>query len=105
MQHVRIATYRQTAGTFDGLCDIIQAPGGLADVFRASPGFVAYTFATLGDGTNCSISVWTSAEAADAAMAAASTWTTANIADLGYLVEARTGRLGFVVGELAAVLA
>jgi hypothetical protein len=103
MEHIRIATYQQTAGTFDDLCAIIQAPGGLADVFRASPGFVAYTFARLGDGTNCSISVWTSAEAADAAMAAAGTWTAANIDDLGYLVEDRTGRLGFVVGDLAAV--
>lgn len=103
MEHVRIATYQQTAGTFDDLCAVIQAPGGLADVFRASPGFIAYTFADLGDGTNCSISVWASAEAADAAKAAAGTWTAANIADLGYLVEDRTGRLGFVVGELAPV--
>jgi hypothetical protein len=103
MQHVRIATYQQTAGTFADLCQTIQAPGGLADVFRASPGFVAYTFADLGNGTNCSISVWTSAEAADAAMAAAGTWTAANIADLGYLVEDRTGRLGFIVGDLAPV--
>jgi hypothetical protein len=103
MQHVRIATYQQTAGTFDELCRIIQAPGGLADVFRATPGFVAYTFADLGDGTNCSISVWTSAEAADAAMAASRTWTAANIADLGHLTEDRTGRLGFVVGDLAPV--
>jgi hypothetical protein len=103
MEHVRIATYKQTAGTFEDLCGIIQAPGGLADVFRASPGFVAYTFANLGDGTNCSISVWNAAEAADAAMAAAGTWTAANIADLGHLVDDRTGRLGFVVGELAPV--
>lgn len=103
MQHVRIATYRQTAGTFDDLCAVIQAPGGLADVFRASPGFVAYTFAHLGDGTNCSISVWASAESAEAAMAAAGTWTAANIAELGYLVEDKTGQLGFVVGELASV--
>ena len=103
MQHVRIATYKQTAGTFDDLCAVIRAPGGLADVFRASPGFVAYTFANLGDGTNCSISVWTSPESADAAMAAAGTWTAANIADLGYLMEDRTGPLGFVVGELASV--
>jgi hypothetical protein len=103
MEHIRIATYKQTAGTFEALCAVIQAPGGLADVFRASLGFVAYTFANLGDGNNCSISVWTSAEAADAAMAAAGTWTAANIADLGYLVEDRTGRLGFVMGELGAV--
>lgn len=103
MQHVRIATYKQTAGTFDDLCQVIKVPGGLADVFRASPGFVAYTFADLGDGTNCSISIWTSVEAADAAVAAARTWTAANIADLGHLVEDRTGRLGFVVGELGAV--
>ena len=103
MQHVRIATYKQTAGTFEDLCAIIQAPGGLADVFRASPGFVAYTFADLGDGTNCSISVWTSAQAADLAMAAAGTWTAANIAHLGYLVDDRTGQLGFIVGELAPV--
>lgn len=103
MEHVRIATYQQTAGTFDDLCAVIQAPGGLADVFRASPGFVAYTFASLGEGRTCSISVWTSAEAADAAMAAAGTWTAANIAELGYLIDARTGRLGFVVGELATI--
>jgi hypothetical protein len=73
MQHVRIATYKQTAGTFEELSRMIQAPGGLADVFRATPGFVAYTFADLGDGTNCSISVWGSAESADAATAAART--------------------------------
>lgn len=103
MQHIRIATYKQTAGTFDELSRLIQAPGGLADVFRATPGFVAYTFADLGDGTNCSISIWASAEAAEAAMAAARTWTAANIADLGHLVDDRTGRLGFVVGDLASV--
>ncbi|HET7830852.1 MAG TPA: hypothetical protein VFL03_14920 [Candidatus Limnocylindrales bacterium] len=103
MQHVRIATYQQTAGTFEELSHLIQAPGGLADVFRATPGFIAYTFADLGDGTNCSISVWASAEAADTATAAARTWTAANIAGFGHLVEDRTGRLGFVVGELGAV--
>ena len=103
MEHIRIATYQQTDGTFEDLCAVIQAPGGLADVFRASPGFVAYTFADLGDGTNCSISVWTSAEAADAAVAAARTWTAANIANLGHLVQDQTGRLGFIVGELGAV--
>jgi len=105
MQHVRIATYKQTAGTFEELTRLIQAPGGLADVFRATPGFVAYTFADLGDGTNCSISVWASAEAAEAAAAAARTWTAANIAGLGHLVEDRTGRLGFIVGDLASVRA
>ena len=103
MQHVRIATYEQTAGTFEELSRLLQAPGGLADVFRATPGFIAYTFADLGDGTNCSISVWASAEAAETATAAARTWTAANIAGLGHLVEDRTGRLGFVVGELGAV--
>ena len=103
MQHVRIATYEQTAGTFEELSRLIQAPGGLADVFRATPGFIAYTFADLGNGTNCSISVWASAEAADTAKAAARTWTAANIAGRGHLVEDRTGRLGFVVGELGAV--
>lgn len=103
MQHIRIATYKQTAGTFDELSRLIQAPGGLADVFRATPGFVAYTFADLGDGTNCSISIWASAKAAEAAMAAARTWTAANIADQGHLVDDRTGRLAFVVGDLASV--
>jgi hypothetical protein len=103
MQHVRIATYKQTGGTFEELARLIQAPGGVADVFRATPGFVAYTFADLGDGTNCSISVWASAEAAEAATAAARTWTAANTADLGHLVDDRTGRLAFIVGALASV--
>jgi hypothetical protein len=105
MQHIRIATYKQTAGTFEDICRLLQAPGGLADVFRASPGFLAYTFADLGDGTNCSISIWTSTEAADTATAAARTWVAANAAELGHLTEDRTGRLGFVVGELTAVAA
>ena len=105
MQHVRIATYQQTRGSFEELCGLIEGPGGLADVFRASPGFVAYTFARLDDGTNCSISVWTSAEAADQATAAASTWVAANIADMGRLTSDRTGYLGFVLGELAPAMA
>lgn len=105
MQHVRIATYQQTTGSFEELCGLIEGPGGLADVFRASPGFVAYTFARLDDGSNCSISVWTSPEAAEAATAAARTWVAANIADMGRLTGDRTGHLGFVIGELAPAIA
>ena len=63
------------------------------------------TFADLGDGTNASISIWMSTEAAESSMAAARTWVAANAADLGRLTEDRIGRLGFVVGELAAVAA
>ena len=105
MQHVRIAMYQQTSGSFEELCGLIEGPGGLADVFRASPGFIAYTFARLDDGANCSISVWTSEEAAEAATTAARTWVAANIADMGRLTADHTGHLGFVVGELAPVLA
>jgi hypothetical protein len=105
MPYLRIATYRQTAGTFDDVCQIVLATGGLADVFRASPGFLSYAFADLGDGTNCSISTWTTAEAADAATVAARTWVAANIADLGQLIDDRTGRIGIVMGELAAATA
>jgi hypothetical protein len=105
MPHLRIATYRQTAGTFDELSQLLQAPGGLADVFRASPGFVSYAFADLGDGINCSVSTWSTAEAADAATAAARTWVAANIADLGQLIDDRTGRVGFAIGELTAATA
>lgn len=105
MQYVRIATYRQTAGTFDELSDRLQAPGGLADVFRASPGFLSYAFADLGDGTNCSVSTWSSGEAADAATSAARTWVAVNIAHLGNLVEDRTGRIGFAIGNLVSTAA
>ena len=105
MQHIRIATYRQTAGTFESLCRTLQAPGGMVDVFRALPGFISYAFADLGDGTNCSVTTWTTVEAADAAVAAARTWTAANIAELGHLVDDRTGRVGIAIGELAAVTA
>ena len=105
MPHLRIATYRQTAGTFDEVCQIVLAPGGLADVFRASPGFLSYAFADLGDGINCSVSTWTTAEAADVATAAARTWVAANIADFGQLIENRTGRIGIAIGELAGAAA
>ena len=105
MQHLRIATYRQTAGTFEELSDLLQAPGGLADVFRATPGFLAYAFADLDDGTNCSISTWSTAAAADAATAAAATWVAANIAELGHLIDDRTGRIGFTIGELVPTAA
>lgn len=102
MQYLRIATYRQTAGTFEEVSRLLRAPGGLADVFRASPGFVSYAFADLGDGTNVSISMWSTAEAADGATAAARTWVAANIAELGTLIDDRSGPVGFAIGEFAA---
>jgi hypothetical protein len=103
MQHVRIATYKQTAGTFEELSRMIQAPGGLADVFRATPGFVAYTSPTSATGRTAPSASGDRPRRRTRPRRIPRTWTAANIADLGHLVDDRTGRLGFVVGELGPV--
>ena len=94
MQHVRIAKYRVTGGTFDEVAD--AAKGGMLPVFREQPGFISYGVADCGDSTLLSISNWETHDEAEAAASAARDWVAANLADRIELVENHTGDYAFL---------
>src|SRR5438128_468280 len=56
MQHLRLANYKITKGTFPEIVD--AAKGGMLGTFKAQPGFVRYGLADTGEGTCVSISLW-----------------------------------------------
>src|SRR5262245_24040605 len=87
--HGRMATYRFTGDAHE-LAQ--RAEEGMLPIFRAQPGFKAYSLATSGDEL-VSFSVWDSAEQAEAANAAAAGWIAENMADSIELVEAKIGEI------------
>ena len=98
MQHVRIAFYDLTKGTFHELVSIVRQPGGMLDAFRHSPGFVSYGVADTGGGTLASISIWDTRTDAEAAVEVARQWVATNVADRVTLSANRVGDLAFLEG-------
>lgn len=99
MQHLRVGIYMLTGGTPDDVIKSVRSKGGMLEVFREQPGFVAYGIATTDDDYLISLSIWESAEQADAATAVAAEWVEEHIeqrvelqndyiADLDFLVQA-----------------
>jgi heme-degrading monooxygenase HmoA len=74
--HARIAKY-----SFSGDASEIarRAEEGMLPIFKAQPGFKAYTIVEAGDEV-FSFSAWESADAADAANEAAAQWVADNLA-------------------------
>lgn len=101
MQHVRIATYSITKGTFPELAE--TAKSGMLPKFQAQPGFVRYGLADLGDKTCMSISVWETRTQAEAAAPVAATWVGENLADRVELKTNSVGDLAFFTGVPATV--
>jgi hypothetical protein len=101
MQHVRIATYGITNGTFQELAE--TAKSGMLPKFQGEPGFVRYGLADLGDKTCMSISVWETRAQAEAAAPVAATWVGENLADRIELRTNAVGDLAFFKGVPATV--
>jgi len=72
--HLRVGIYMLTEGTHEDATEIAQAPGGILEVFRKQPGFVAYGVGRTDDDFVISLSIWESAEQAQAATATAAGW-------------------------------
>jgi hypothetical protein len=89
--HTRIARYR-----FSGDAHELgrRAEEGLLPIFRAQPGFQAYTVIDS-DGEIFSFSSWDSAEQAEEANKAAASWVAENMADDIDLIDARVGEILF----------
>jgi hypothetical protein len=84
-----MATYRYSGDAHE-LAQ--RAEEGMLPIFRAQPGFKAYSLATAGDEI-ISLSVWDSAEQAEAANAAAAGWVAENMADSIELIDAKVGEV------------
>jgi heme-degrading monooxygenase HmoA len=94
MQHVRVATYTVTKGTFQEVADAAEA--GMLPTFRAQPGFVSYGVADLGDEALLSISIWQTRQAAEQATSAAAEWVKENLSERIELVSSQVGDLAFL---------
>ncbi len=81
MDHVRIAVYDVIRGTAEEAIEITHAPGGMADIFKAQPGFQAYSIIEVDPVTTVSLSFWATHEEADHAVAEAADWVQSNLAD------------------------
>jgi hypothetical protein len=96
MQHLRMATYEITKGTFQELAD--TAKSGMLRKFQDQPGFVSYGLADLGDKKALSISMWETREQAQTATPVAASWVKENIADRVLLKSDSVGDLAFFQG-------
>ena len=81
MDHVRIAVYEIIRGTAKEAVEITHAPAGMADIFKAQPGFEGYSIIEVDPVTTVSLSFWATHEQAEHAIAEAAEWVQSNLAD------------------------
>jgi hypothetical protein len=93
MQHVRVATYKITKGTFQELADTART--GMLKTFEHSPGFIRYGVADIGDSNLMSLSLWKTHAEAEASAPVAASWVRDNVADRVELKSNYVGDLAF----------
>jgi hypothetical protein len=101
--HARVAFYRLRTGTFEQVVQIVEAPGGLLEIFRGRPGFQSYELIEAPAGL-ISVSHWESSAQADAATRAAAAWVAEHIADRVKLQQSNIGEV-VLSSSLAAAAA
>ena len=99
--HVRVAFYRVRSGTSDAVALAVEAPGGLLEIFRASPGFRSYELIEAPAGL-FSVSHWETSRQADDATRAAARWVAEHIDDLVKLQQSDIGELVVSATAVAA---
>jgi hypothetical protein len=72
----------------------------MLDVFKASPGFIAYGLAHANDGTFVSLSVWDTRAEAESGAPTAAAWIRYNVADRITLTCNKVADLSFLAGGL-----
>lgn len=93
MQHLRMATYEISKGTFQEIAE--TAKMGMLPKFQEQPGFISYGVADLGDKKMVSISMWQTREQAQAANPVAASWVKENLSDRLVLKNDSVGDLAF----------
>ncbi len=101
MQHLRLADYKITKGTFSETAQ--TAREGMLETFKAQPGFIRYGLADTGEGRCLSISLWESHAQAETAAPVAATWIREHVADRIELRSNQVGDLAFFEGVPATV--
>ena len=101
MEHVRIATYEITKGTFQEVAD--TAKTGMLRKFQDQPGFIRYGVADLGDKRCLSISLWETRDQAQATTPVAASWVKDNVSDRITLTSNSVGDFAFFQGVPATV--
>ena len=101
MEHLRVATYKITKGSFQEIAD--TAKRGMLKTFQAKPGFIRYGVADLGDSTCLSISLWKTHADAEASVPVAASWVRENLSDRVELKSTYVGDLAFFEPVLASV--
>jgi heme-degrading monooxygenase HmoA len=101
MQHLRLATYEITKGTFQEVSEV--AKNGMLRKFREQPGFIRYGLADMGDKTCVSFSLWDTRKDADAAVPVAAAWARENLSDQVELRSNQIGDIAFFEGVPATV--
>lgn len=101
MEHIRIATYDITSGTFDEVAS--KAKTGMLRKFEDQPGFLRYGLADMGDKKCLSISLWSTHKEADAAVPVAAAWVREHLSDRVTLRSTEIGDLAFFEGTPAKV--
>ncbi len=101
MEHVRVATYEITQGTFEDVAQ--KAKMGMLRRFEEMPGFIRYGLADLGSKKCLSISLWGTRKDADAAVPVAAEWVRENLGDRVVLKSTDIGDLAFFEGTRAIV--
>jgi len=90
--HARVAFYLLRSGTFGEVVRMVEAPGGLLEIFRGSPGFRSYELIEAPRGL-VSVSHWESSAQANQATRAAAVWVAENVDDRIKLVQSDTGEV------------
>jgi heme-degrading monooxygenase HmoA len=90
--HARVAFYKLRSGTSHEVVRIVEAPGGLVEIFRGSPGFQSYELIETPTGL-VSLSRWESSAQADDATRAAAAWVAEHIDDQVKLQRSDTGEV------------
>ena len=78
--HARVAFYRLRFGSFEQVIRLVEAPGGLVEIFRGSPGFQSYELIEAPAGL-ISVSHWESSAQAERATRAAAAWVAEHVGD------------------------
>jgi hypothetical protein len=101
MQHLRVATYAITKGTFQEVAE--SAKTGMLRKFQDQPGFISYGVADVGENTCLSISLWETHDQAEAASPVAASWVRENLSDRITLRSNYVGDLAFFQPERVTV--
>jgi hypothetical protein len=100
-QHLRVATYEITKGTFQEVADTSKT--GMLRKFQEQPGFIRFGVADCGDKTWMSISLWETHDQAKAASPVADSWVKENLSDRVALRSNYVGDLAFFQPERVTV--